>query len=78
MEKGTEFPLHEHVDSVETLILLDGEMDLICIDNEGIVKTLPFVKRIPLHLDQGETHKLEVKEDSLLFAIFIPPSKEFL
>ena len=77
MEKGAEFPLHEHKDSVESLILLSGEADLICVNKNGESKSIPFIKRIPLHLGQGEIHKISVKEDSLFFAIFIPPSSEF-
>jgi len=77
MSKGAEFPFHKHEDSVETLTLIEGEAEITSADGEGNLVTQSFIKRIPIYLNPGANHRVSIKENSVIFAVFLPPDKDF-
>jgi len=74
MTSGAKFPVHDHIAAVETLIMLEGSGTLICENRKGYERR-EFVKRVPMYLEQGQKHRLEIKENAVIVVLFVPPEK---
>ena len=77
MLSGTEFPVHDHIHSVETLILYQGSGRVICEGPGKECETIEFIKRVPVYLEQGRKHSLKIDRTASILAIFIPPESSF-
>ncbi len=77
LSKDSIFPLHEHVESCETFILISGKLTVIC-DEDGIENHHELLIGIPFYIDKKIKHLLSVKEDSWVITIIIPPDAQIL
>ena len=79
LSAGTIFPLHEHEDSSETLILQEGEVTVICTDESC---DQPFRHElkvgVPYFIPSRFGHVLHAKKDSWILATLIPPDAGML
>ncbi len=78
LSAGTVFPLHEHLESFETLILYKGEITVVC--EEPGIDTIhkDLVKGEPFGIPCGMNHFLHAKKDSWILATLIPPDAGML
>ena len=82
LEPGTILPIHRHVDTEETYILLRGRINIMFYDsdknmtNEFILD--PLNGSYGVNIPQGQWHTLEVLEsDSMIFEVKEGPYKPF-
>ncbi len=67
-------PLHEHIDSVETLILESGEATFICDSEDyGDVVRTEMKPGKAICIKKGNKHLLHAKTDAFITAVLVPP-----
>lgn len=73
LTEGTIFPLHQHDESYETLILQSGEVTVLC-DEPGCETIRHELKPgQPFMIPSGMKHLLHAKKTSWILATLIPP-----
>jgi quercetin dioxygenase-like cupin family protein len=74
LSNGTIFPLHEHPESDEIFILLNGKITVIYDTGEEVSQHKLQIGR-PLLILKGTKHLLKVNEDSWIISVIMPPDK---
>ena len=76
LEVGTEVPVHQHTDTSETIICLEGRLDVIVYEKSGDdvlpveksrIALCPAEGRYGVQLPVGAWHSVEVFEPSTIF-----------
>lgn len=84
LEPGTMLPIHRHLHTNETYILLRGVIDVLFYDNQRMeirrFQLDPRKGEYGVHIPQGQWHTLEVKESAVIFEVkdgpYIPLTPE--
>ena len=64
LEPGTQIPIHRHIDTAETYVLLRGKIRVMQYDDNGVEENTdvldPLVGNYGIHIPAGQYHSLEV------------------
>lgn len=73
LEPGTELPIHRHLHSAETYILLRGHIDVVYYNDAGEVtntfKLSADGNNFGIHIPKGQWHTVVVHESSVIFEV---------
>ena len=71
LQPGTKVPIHRHRETSETMICLQGCMDLVIYDDHAVeiqrIRLCPAEKKYGAQLPAGTWHSVEVYEPSTIF-----------
>jgi len=84
LQPGTKVPIHRHQETSETIICLQGCMDVVIYDDHAVeiqrLRLCPVEGRYGAQLPVGTWHSVEVYEPSTIFeakdGAFAPASEE--
>lgn len=70
---GTSLPIHRHMHTAETYVLLRGKMFVVFYDNSGRITERylldPSIGNYGVHIPKGQWHGVEIIEPSAIFEV---------
>ncbi|MDY3978902.1 MAG: WbuC family cupin fold metalloprotein [Tidjanibacter sp.] len=73
LEVGTILPIHRHMHTAETYVLLRGRIDVMFYDQTGAETVRfslnPLIGNYGIQIPKGQWHTLEVLEPSVIFEV---------
>ena len=73
LSKGSVFPVHDHEESFETLVMYRGECELGFVNSAGQQELRKMQLGKPAYLLKGQEHIIYAKEDTWFFMTLVPP-----